>query len=231
VFDHPSGWYGASVSEGTADMSGPANSLGNPFRIQDAKYIRQYPCCRTNHGMLDSILGLMREHRFGYRDVESVEIVQSYGSIVMLYLEPENEHQARFSALFAAAAALVDGKVGIDTFTARRVKDPVIKEAMGKVHITVRSRWQERRGDHEAGIPVKIRLKSGRVLEHITPMDEIRGSQKDPLTTDTMVAKFRENASLALPAHKVDQAFATWSSLHEVEDVRRAVKSLVADGR
>ena len=120
VLDHPSGWYGATMAEGIPDMSGPANKLGNPFRIQDSKYVRQYPCCRSNHGMLDSILGLMREHKFDYRDVDSLEMDQSYGSIVMLYLEPQDEHQARFSALFNAAASLVTARSGLTPLPWRR---------------------------------------------------------------------------------------------------------------
>ena len=120
VLDHPSGWYGATMAEGIPDMSGPANKLGNPFRIQDSKYVRQYPCCRSNHGMLDSILGLMREHKFDYRDVDSLEMDQSYGSIVMLYLEPQDEHQARFSALFNAPASLVTARSGLTPLPWRR---------------------------------------------------------------------------------------------------------------
>ena len=230
VLDHPSGWYGATMAEGIPDMNGPANKLGNPFRIQDSNYIRQYPCCRTNHTMLDSILGLMREHQFDYRDVESLEMDQLYGSIVMLYLEPKNEHEARFSALFNAAAALVDGKIGIDTFTMEKVNDPVIKETMGKVRINVKSRWQERPGDHQAGVPVSIRLKDGRILEHITPREQIRGSQQNPFSMDEIVGKFRENASLALSADKVDQAIETWWDIDQIVDVREAVGTLVANG-
>ena len=230
VLDHPGGWYGATMAEGVPDMNGPANDLGTPFRIQDTKYIRQYPCCRINHGMLDSILGLMEEHRFDHRDVECLEMVQFHGSVVMLYLEPQNEHQARFSALYNAAAALVEGNMGIESFTLEKVNDPVIIETMGKVRINVKTRWQERPGDDQAGIPVTIRLKDGRILEHITPMGQIRGTQKNPLGMDDIVNKFRKNAGYALPSQGVDQAIKVWWDMEQVKDVGEAVKTLVADG-
>ena len=180
--------------------------------------------------MLDSILGLMKEHNFDYRDVETLEIVHLYGSIVMLFGEPKNDHEARFSALYAPAVALVDGKAGIDSFTEEKINDPVIKETMGKVRIKVKSRWEERPGDHDAGVPVKITLKDGRVLEHITPNDQIFGSQKNPWSIDAIVAKFRENAGMALSSDKVEQAIKTWSKVDEVKDLGPAVKTLVADG-
>ena len=231
VFDHPSGWYGASLSEGTADMQPVAQALGHPIRIQETKYIRRYPCCYTNHGMLDSILYLMKEHNFDYRDVESLEMVQLYGSLVMLFGEPKDDHEARFSALYSAAAALVEGKAGIDTFSEEKVNDPAIKETMGKVRIKVKSRWEEHPDDDDAGVPVKITLNDGRVLEHTTPMDQIFGSQKNPWSMDAIVAKFRNNAGMALPSDKVEQAIKTWSKVDEVKDLGPAIKTLVADGR
>ena len=231
VFDHPSGWYGAGLSEGTADMNPVAEALGNPIRIQNTKYVRRYPCCRTNHGMLDSILGLMREHNFDHEGVESLEMVQQYGSIVMLFGEPEDDDQARFSALFCSAAALVDGKIGIDTFTEEKVKDPVIKQTMDKVRINVRARWQESRDDYSAGIPVTIRLKDGRVLEHRTPEDQIKGGQKNPMGMEWIMGNFRENAGMALPESMVERALETWVKVDEVKDLGSAVKTLVAGGR
>ena len=228
VFDHPSGWYGASISEGTTDMSPVAQALGNPIRIHETKYIRRFPCCRTNHGMLDSILGLMQEHSFDHNDVDSLEMVQQHGSIVMLFLEPEDDHEARFSALFCAAAALVDGNIGIDTFTDEKVKDPIIKQTMDKIRITVRSRWQERRDDYSVGVPVKIRLKDGRVLQHQTPMNQIVGHQNNPFTMEAILDKFRENARMALPESMVEPALETWVKVDKVKDLGPAVKTLVA---
>ena len=228
VFDHPSGWYGASISEGTADMNPVAEALGHPIQIQNTKYVRRFPCCRTNHGMLDSILGLMQEHKFDHNDVESLEMTQQHGSIVMLFLEPEDDHEARFSALFCAAAALAEGKIDVDTFTEEKVKDPVIKQTMDKIRINVRSRWQESRDDYSAGIPVKIRLKDGRVLDHQTPVNQIFGGPQNPWQIDAILDKFRENAAMALPESMVEPALQTWVKVDEVTDLAPAVKTLVA---
>ena len=108
---------------------------------------------------------------------------------------------------------------------------PLSKRPWGKFASRVKSRWEERPDDHDAGVPVKITLKDGRVLEHTTPMGQIFGSQKNPWSTDAIVSKFRENAGMALPPDKVEQAIKTWSKVDEVKDLGPAIKTLVAVGR
>ena len=231
LFDNPSGFLGTNITEGVYDFTEIAYHLGRPCRITEFKYIRQYPCCSANHSPLDSILGLMREKQFDFGDVERVDIDQSYRSIVMRFDWPENEHQARFSIRFNLAAALVDGKVGPDTFSPEKIKDPRIQEAMGKVHINVQTQWEAGGGDSMAPVPVRVNLKDGRRLERLTPSDQIVGSNKNPLGLDFIVDKFRANASLVLPKAKVEQAIAVWSPRGQVENITQAVKTLVVDGQ
>ena len=229
LFDDPSGFCGTSITDGVYDLTELAADLGRPFRIQEFKYVRQYPCCRANHGVLDSILGLMREEQFDFRNVERVELDQSYDSLVMRYDRPGNEHQARFSIRFNIAAALVDENVGVDTFTPEKINEQAIQDTMSRIHINVQTQWEVDPANGKAGVPVKILLKDGRVLLRSTAPDQILGSYKNPLGLDYIVGKFRANASLVLPAAKVEQAIELWSPLAEVGDVVQAVKPLVAD--
>ena len=230
VFDHPLGFASKISEDATYGLDEMAAGLGKPFRTQESLMIKKYPSCAANHGLTDSILTLMREHEFDYRDVESVEVAQSYVSVAMLYVQPEDGLQGKFSALFNTAAALVDGKVGIDTFTRQKIDDPVIQDTMSKVRLNVQSKWEEGSADYSgSGTPVKIRLKDGRVLEHTTNRGEFLGSQRNPWGFDNIAGKFRANALLSLPPDKVDRAVEVWSAMEEVEDVSQAVKTLVAD--
>ena len=121
------------LAPGIYDLEAMADDLGKPFRVQDALMIKKYPCCGGNHSMLDSLFSLMREHNFTYDDVVSAEVAQPYLSIVMMYGEPDTGLQGKFSSQYAVAAALVDGEMGIESYTDEKVQEPIIKEAMGKV--------------------------------------------------------------------------------------------------
>ena len=228
VLEHPVGFANTILGEGTYDLDEIARGLGKPFHTQDDLMIKKYPACGGNHGMLDSILGLMREHKFDYTDVESLDVDQSFLSVVMLYREPEDELKGKFSVLYNAAAALVDGQVAVDTFTPEKIQDPRIQETMTKVNLNVQSRWDEGSSEVKGATPVRIRLKDGRVLEHATQRGDILGSQKNPWGMDGIVGKFRVNARLALSEEAVERAIETWSDVAQVSDVGEAVKTLVA---
>ena len=230
VLEHPLGFANTIIGEGIYDLNEMANNLGKPFRTHEALIIKKYPCCGGNHGMLDTIFGLMKEHNFDYQDVESVDIGQSYLSVVMLYTEPEDELKGKFSALYNTAAALVDGSVGIDTFTDQKIHDSTIQSTMSKVHLDVQSKWEQGSADYMGGTPVTIRLKDGRVLESNTARDMILGGHKNPWGSDNVLGKFQVNARLALPPDKISQAIDTWTPMEEIVDVSQAIKTLVADG-
>ena len=225
IFEHPLGFTTPVLGEGIYDLDQMAENLGNPFRVQDALIIKKYPCCGGNHAMLDSLFSLMREHNFTWEDVASAEVDQSYLSIVMLYTEPDDPLKGKFSAKYNVAAALVDGEVGIDTFSDERIANPEIQETMGKVNTRVLSKWEESSGEVLKGLPVRITLKDGRTFEHVTGRDMILGGAKNPWGFENIKGKFEVNAGLALGDDRVADTVATWSDIGEVTDLTGAIRS------
>ena len=219
ILEHPLGYAQTILGEGIYDLDEMAASMGKPFRVQDALMIKKYPCCGGNHAMLDSLFSLMREHNFTYDDVVNAEVDQSFLSIVMLYEEPDDELKGKFSAKYNVAAALVDGEVGIDTFTAEKIDDPKIIEAMQKVNNRVMAKAEDGLTDHSHGLPIRITLKDGRVIEHRTARGDILGAQGNPWGFDNIKNKFKVNAGMALSGDRIDETIGTWSDIGSVSDL------------
>ena len=224
IIEHPLGFARTVLGPGIYDLEDMSDNLGKPFRVQDALMIKKYPCCGGNHSMLDSLFSLMREHDFTYDDVVSAEVAQPYLSIVMMYGGPDTGLQGKFSSQYAVAAALVDGDMGIDTYTDEKVREPAIKETMQKVSQRVIPKADELSVDFDQGIPVKITLKDGRVLEHSTTRQNILGSQQNPWGFDNIKAKFEVNAALALGRERIAETVDTWSDITQVENVSEAIR-------
>ena len=231
ILEHPLGFVRTFCGEGIWDLNGMAANLGKPFKTQDSLMIKKYPCCGANHSLLDSLLGLMREHKVDYKDVERVEVEQSPTSVVMFYMNPKDELQGKFSALYNTAAALVDGDIKIETFTPERIEDPLLGETMSKVRLDVKSQWVEGWDAHQVGTPVHVHLKDGRVLSRSTPRSKILGSQQNPWGFDNIKMKFQACARLALSEAKVKEAVQVWSRMEEIKDLGQAIKTVVRDGR
>ena len=224
VIEHPLGFAKTVLGEGIYDLDAMAENLGKPFRVQDALMIKKYPCCGGNHAMLDSLFSLMRDNNFTHEDVESAEVDQSYLSVVMLYQEPGDGLKGKFSAKYNVAAALVDGEVAIDTFKEDRISEATVQETMGKVRTRVMAKSEEGLTDQSKGLPIRITLKDGRVLEHTTSRSGTLGSQQNPWGFDSIKRKFQVNAALVLPEEGVSQAIETWSDITQVEDLSGAIK-------
>ena len=238
IIDHPLGFIPSFCGD-AGDVDAIVKSLGNPFTIQNTIVIKKYPCGAGNHPTIDSILELMNEHHFDYRDVEEVELQQSYQSDYVLYAKPRTGLEGKFSVLYNAAAALVQGRVDIDTFTDERIKDARIQATMDKIRVRILTRWDEweekssgKWPDGSTGFtgkPVRVRLKDGRALTKTISPKQLLGSPRNPWGFENIRAKFEANANLALPPQKVKEAAERWSRMTDIKDLRSALPCVLTE--
>ena len=154
----------------------------------------------------------------------NAEVVQSYASTVMLYEEPESDLKGKFSAKYNMAAALVDGEISIDTFTDEKIVDPNVVDMMERVRIRVQSKFERGGGTVSKGVPIRVTLKDGRVIEHETPRGDILGSQANPWGMENIAGKFRDNVGLVLSDDRVEDAVRQWQDVTQVGDVGEAIR-------
>jgi 2-methylcitrate dehydratase PrpD len=172
IIDHPLGFIPSFCGD-AGDVDAIVKSLGNPFTIQNTIVIKKYPCGAGNHPTIDSILELMKEHHFDYRDVDEVELQQSYQSDYVLYAKPRTGLEGKFSVLYNAAAP-VQGTVRYRDFHRRAHSGHSHSRNDDKIRIRILTRWDEWEEKAAAngptdrpGLPakpVRVRLKDGRVL-------------------------------------------------------------------
>ncbi|MFQ5873527.1 MAG: hypothetical protein ACE5JL_06970 [Dehalococcoidia bacterium] len=193
--------------------------LGNPFLIQERIGLKRFPCCGGSHSALEGFLSLMRDHNIQYDDVQWVDVDNiSYLSPVMIYREVDDPLQGKFSMHYTIAAALLNGRVDVNSFQHKTFHDPRMKEAMAKVRLNVRAKWDLGGVSRDpGGNPIQIHLKDGRTLSRTVSGGEGPGSAMNPFSRDELELKFRANAALSLPPDKVEEATRVWSSIGEIQ--------------
>ena len=178
--------------------------------------VKLYPSCAATHPPLDVLLDLRYAEAFSPDDVESIDIqVDSMTPRLLIYDRPATGLEGKFSMPFCAAAALVDGHVGISTFDVSRIQAPDILALMPKIRMRANAAF-----DNTPPLShtiVTVRLSGGRVLERSS--NGARGYPARPASDTQLSAKFSECARRVLPAAVADQAWTMLSAIERVEQM------------
>jgi 2-methylcitrate dehydratase PrpD len=194
-------------------------TLGAPWKIlATGVAVKPFPSCACTHSIIDGALELRRVHGLVPEQIASVTIgVNSVVPRILIHSSPRSGLEAKFSGEFSAAAALVDGRVGIATFSDDRVRDPAVRQLMSRVTMTVDP---DIPGDLERHMwtRVSIALIDGRTL-HIGPR-EVPGHPACPLTPAALRDKFTECAGTVLPSDRVSTLAEMLDDLEGCPDLR-----------
>ena len=217
ALDGPQGYLAAMDSQHQTLVPAAAD-LGVRWEIVETGItVKLYPSCAATHPPLDALLDLQREARFTHDQVESIDVdVDSMTPRLLLYDRPTTGLQAKFSMPFCAAAAVVRGHPGVETFERNVIEDRMVQALMTRVRMRVNSGFDAFTPLSRADVTVTLR--DGRRL--MRSADGARG-YPGRLSTDELAAKFASCARRTLTA---GAATAAWNSLREIEqmpDVRQ----------
>ncbi|MGH9349289.1 MAG: MmgE/PrpD family protein [Vicinamibacterales bacterium] len=209
----------AVFSNGSRDLAASLVGLGSRWEILESGVtVKLYPSCAATHPTIDALLDLRRRHGFTGEDVEAIEVtVDAVTPTVLIYPEPRTGLEAKFSMPFCAAAAAALGEVGIGTFDAEHVADPIVRRLASRVTVRV----DEELGRHAPPLTqahVAMRLSDGRRLT--ARADGARGYPARPASRADLNAKFRACASRALQGVDIEYALEALHRFEELPDIR-----------
>jgi 2-methylcitrate dehydratase PrpD len=218
AIEGPQGFLRAMDSQNTGIDDAIAD-LGSRWEIIDTGItVKLYPSCAGTHPSLDAILDMRRDVGFTAADVERIDVeVDSITPTVLIYDRPATGLEAKFSMPFCAAAAVVDGHLGLETFETAHLADPQIKALMERVTMTVDPAFDN-------GAPaltqarVTIRLTGGRVMSRAA--NGARGYPANPATDAELDAKFLSCARRALSADGAQRALELLRGIASIRDMR-----------
>jgi 2-methylcitrate dehydratase PrpD len=219
ALDGPQGFLHAMDSERT-DLDREIADLGSRWEIVETGIsVKLYPSCAATHPPLDAILLLRKRAAFAAEDVERVEIqVDPITPTVLIYDRPSTGLEAKFSMPFCAAAAIADGRVGIESFDTGRLGDPQIAALMARSSMIV---------DRGLGVDappltqarVHIHLRNGQTLTE--QANGARGYPENPASDEELATKFLSCATRTLAPDAAQDALACLRNLDRLSDVRQ----------
>lgn len=196
-----------------------------PWRVASPGYaIKMFPSQFGTHFVITA--GLDLHPRIASADmIRSVRLVGP----VMPYVNrpaPETGLSGKFSFQYTLAGALLDGKVGIHTFTEQRLHAPDMQTLLGKIIFTMDKSIVAR--FEEMHVRLRVELTDGTVLE--TRCDGPRGVWgQPPISQEAHLVKVRDCLSTRLDATTTEQVITLASDIDTLPpDGVRHLMSLVA---
>jgi 2-methylcitrate dehydratase PrpD len=209
----------AAMDSERPSLDSVAGDLGTRWEILDTGItVKLYPSCAGTHPTLDALLDLRRRDRFTADDVEAVEIgVDPIVPTILIHDRPATGLEGKFSMPFCAAAAVVYGHVGIDTFDASHVEDRAVRAMQSRVTMRV-DPTLDGSAPPLTQSRVTVRLRDGSVLT--ADANGARGYPAQPASDEELAAKFLACAAAALTGDRAGAALAALRDIDTNRDVR-----------
>ena len=201
------------------------DGLGDEWTFADSS-IKVYPCCRYSAGHLDACLEIAEKYKPAPDKIEKIFIRTSDYTVKLLAAprkrDPQNVVDTQFSMPWQAAIALIDGKIGVDTFTEKNIHRPDVRALMEMVDWVVDEEFEERYPEHYSSA-VEVTMEDGTVYEAV--IDDPKGDWRNPVTQADIEEKFRQLAKRELEDEDQIQAIVDFvTNIHESDDVSQLFK-------
>ncbi|MBI3069424.1 MAG: MmgE/PrpD family protein [Betaproteobacteria bacterium] len=192
------------------DFEALAARIGKPLEILDPGIaFKIFPSNFHTQAGVVAVLQMAKAEGVKPAEVESIRCLANHMIQHSLWnANPRTGLEGKLSLHFCIAAALVDGQLEVEQFRDERVRDPLIRELMGRLTIEphpAMAKLDFTKGRDFLGMEVIIKLKSGRtVSRHITSgfsVPALDGARLHP----ELIAKFVRNAKRVLPDRRIDE--------------------------
>lgn len=203
--------------------------LGNEWECVRTSF-KPYPCGHVAHPFLDALLALHHEEGLRAEMVKRITCPIAEWMIPIMCepravkLRPATDYHAKFSFPFTLAAALTFGRLGVEAYSDKNIRNPQILALAEKIeHVAdpTAPNTKQFKGW------VQAETTDGRRLERI--VENNWGSEANPMTSGQVTQKFRENTSLALPADRIEALLRQVQELETIGDIANIVELCVTE--
>jgi 2-methylcitrate dehydratase PrpD len=198
------------------------------YLLESGIEIKKYPCCGSAHLALDAISRMVEREKIEPTQVERIEVKVDFDPPrSLIHYWPQTALEGKFSMQYCLAAALLDGRVGLGTFTDQQVLRPEAQSLIPKVEMHRIPGYEGQPSWVEGYNQVEVYLEDGRVLRERAERSTsgaLRG-----VTMQDIQAKFRDCASLVVPDDVTGELVGLLDRLEELESISRLTDLLRGD--
>ena len=210
----PTGMTGLMVGpdyDRFAELRFETGNVGDPLLILDPGLkVKRFPNCASAHRAMDVVLSLKYHHGFAAGDLERVNVHAPRAHLNnLMYVDPKDPLQAKFSLEFALALVLVEEDCRLSHFTDETVGREDLRALYPRIH-----RAPIDKAEGGVRTEVEVILKDGRAFT--AAVSHAVGSPALPFTAEDVWAKFDGCVAGVLAP---DRARRVKDALHRLPDL------------
>ncbi|MET3794724.1 MmgE/PrpD family protein [Aquamicrobium terrae] len=213
ALENPAGFLAAYGAE-PQGLSEPADELGSRWRIlEHGISIKRYPVCYAIHRVIDAIIEMRPALQARLAEIESIHIHLGDIQKRMLRIDrPSTPLEAKFSAGFCTAAALVAGNVGIAELRDDLIGSGLIEDLTSKITYETITEVDPAFSNYAPYDQVRVRMRTGECFES-PQIRRCKGHANMPMSAAELRAKFEDCTRNAFTASTRKNLFEQLQSL------------------
>lgn len=218
ILEAPMGFLNLFSPDADATPERVPHRLGDPFEIVSPGIsVKKYPCGYKIHVALDAILSLCEQHQIVADEVEQIAITVPRGETTpLIHPRPTSGLEGKFSLPYCMAAAVLDRRVLLDTFTESAVQRPEAQALLRRVHVTEAP--EPVAEDRQPYADVTVSLRNGTTLRE--RRNGAHGSAEQPLSWDELAAKYRDCTVRVIGRERAEETLALVTDLERLPNTR-----------
>lgn len=190
--ESPLGYF-AMYGDGS-DLTAVQRWLEHPWSLLEPGRgitVKKYPCCFNTHRTADATLSLAESLAGQAGSITSIRLTLEPGGFdPLIHHRPVTGLEGKFSAEYVVAAGLLDGRLGLATFSDAAVARPAAQALLRTVETAESAVPPFGSSSYEFAYAALEVEADGRV--HRTRVDTPRGDSRNPLLRADVEAKFRD---------------------------------------
>lgn len=217
IFDHKTGFLTAVSPHGKVDLQRPAH-FGKSWHIIDhGVSVKLYPMCYGTHRLLGTLCPFARDNDLKAEDITSVAYRTGPSRVVpLVHTNPKSALDAKFSAEFAVAMAVVARRATLAEITEDFVNRADVRGLMGKVTRVLEPARDGASFTEEPDDDLVIRFRDGG--ETVLKLQPTR-DQAISLDPQTLLEKFVDCTSQAMDEAAARKLFDAMQSLDKLGQI------------
>jgi 2-methylcitrate dehydratase len=178
------------LSNWSWDVDALVKGLGESYKILECG-MKAFPAEALTHTHLSCVLKLMIGNNLNYTDIDEVRVTAFAQAYDILFdpakYRPESKETADHSLPYCIAAAIVDKKITIQSFSEEKLKDPRINKVINKIKGEPSIEFEKMFPEKQ---PSKVVIKTNDGREFSEYLEFPKGDPREPMTMNDLENKF-----------------------------------------